>query len=609
MAGDRSFNRNFDHIEQQLKTLPETPGVYQYFDENDHLLYVGKARNLSRRVHSYFNHFDDLSPKIKMLVRKIYTVRYTVVPTEVDALLLENNLIKTLQPKYNSMLKDDKTYPYLCLTNEEFPRLLYTRDRTKLRGTFFGPYPNQKILRELQEIIRDVFLYRTCKLPLTQKSVEQGKFKACINAQIGLCNAPCTGNESYEQYNATIENIRRILKGDFGETLNSLKAEMLRHAEALEFEKAEAAKQKIMLLNQYQSRSTVVDTSVRDLDVFSILSDEKFAYVNMMRIKNGGIIHSFSTEIKKQLDESDADILAVIIPELHQSTQSTAKEVVVPIKVDLPEEYLQQTIPTRGARKELLELSLRNVKFYQHERFSQRLLVDPDAGKTQLLEKIQKELGLPELPRNIECFDNSNIQGEFAVAAMVHFTDGKPDRQQYRHFNIKTVEGPDDYASMEEVVRRRYTRLRDEQKPLPQLIIVDGGKGQMEVVRRVLHGELGLDIPIAGLAKDDRHRTSELLYGFPPVSIGIAPRSPLFHLLEQIQNEVHRFAITFHRNKRSKGTFKTALTEIPGVGEKTARELLLQFKSVKQIRNTPLEDLAKVIGMAKAKVVYEHFRN
>ncbi len=609
MAGDRSFNRNFDHIEQQLKTLPETPGVYQYFDEGGNLLYVGKARNLSRRVHSYFNHYDDLSPKIKILVRKIYTIRYTVVNTEVDALLLENNLIKTLQPKYNSMLKDDKTYPYLCLTAEEFPRLLFTRDRQKTRGTFFGPYPNQKILRELQEMIRNVFLYRTCKLPLTRKSVEQGKFKACINAQIGLCNAPCTGNESYEHYNATIDNIRRILKGDFGETLNELKAEMTRHADALEFEQAEAVKQKIMLLNQYQSRSTVVDTSVRDLDVFSILSDEKFAYVNMMRIKNGGIIHSFSTEIKKQLDESDADILAVIIPELHQSTQSTAKEVVVPIKVDLPDEYLHQIIPTRGAKKELLELSLRNVKFYQHERFSQRLLVDPDAGKMQLLEKIQKELGLPELPRNIECFDNSNIQGEYAVAAMVHFTDGKPDRQQYRHFNIKTVDGPDDYASMEEVVRRRYTRLRDEQKPLPQLIIVDGGKGQMEVVRRVLHGELSLAIPIAGLAKDDHHRTSELLYGFPPVSIGIAPRSPLFHLLEQIQNEVHRFAITFHRNKRSKGTFKTALTEIPGIGEKTARELLLQFKSVKQIRNTPLEDLAKCIGMAKAKVVYDFFRS
>lgn len=607
MSSDKSFNRNFEYIARQLKTLPETPGVYQYFDEEGNLLYVGKARNLSRRVHSYFTHYDDLAPKIRILVRKIYTIRYTVVETEVDALLLENNLIKTLQPKYNSMLKDDKTYPYLCLTNEEFPRLLFTRDRSKLKGSFFGPYPNQKILRELQDIIRNIFLYRTCKLPLTQKSIEQGKFKACINAQIGLCNAPCTGNESYEHYQATIDNIRRILKGDFGEILNELKNEMMAHADALEFEKAEVVKQKIMLLNQYQSRSTVVDTAVHDIDVFSVLSDEKFAYVNMMRIKNGGIIHSFSTEIKKQLDESDAEILAVIIPELHESTQSTAKEVVVPIKVDIPDDYLHQTVPTRGARKELLELSLRNVKFYQHERFSQRLLVDPDAGKMQLLEKIQKELGLPELPRNIECFDNSNIQGEYPVAAMVHFTDGKPDRQQYRHFIIKTVEGPDDYASMEEVVMRRYKRLHDEQKTMPQLIIVDGGKGQMEVVRRVLHEQLNIDIPIAGLAKDDRHRTSELLYGFPPVSIGIAPRSPLFHLLEQIQNEVHRFAITFHRNKRSKGTFKTALTEIPGIGENTARELLLQFKSVKQIRNTPLEDLAKVVGQAKARLVYDYY--
>lgn len=608
MSSAKSFNKHFERIELLLKTIPETPGVYQYFDENGNLLYVGKARNLSRRVHSYFSHFDDLSPKIRILVRKIYDIRYTVVKTEVDALLLENNLIKTLQPKYNSMLKDDKTYPYLFLTNEDYPRLLFTRDHTLKNGTFFGPYPNQKILKELQDIIRSLFSYRTCKLPLTRKGVEMGRFKACINAQIGLCNAPCTGGVSYEDYQKIFGQIRKILKGDFGEIVEEMRAEMFRMAENLEFEKAEALKQKIFLLNQYQSRSMVVDTSIRDIDVFSILSDDKFAYVNMMRIKNGGIIHSFSTEIKKQLDETDEQILAMVIPELHVRTGSTAGEAIVPVKVDIPDDFIRQTVPTRGEKKELLELSLRNVKYYRHERFHQRLLVDPETASNNLLEKIQKELHLPELPRNIECFDNSNIQGAFPVAAMIHFTDGKPDPQKYRHFNIKTVEGPDDYASMEEVVYRRYKRLKDEGQPMPQLIIVDGGKGQMEVVRRVLEDSLQLDIPVAGLAKDDKHHTSELLYGFPPVSIGVAPRTPLFHLLERIQNEVHRFAITFHRNKRSKGTFKTSLTEIPGIGEKTAQDLLLKFKSVKQVKITPLEDLEACIGTAKAKIVYDYFR-
>ena len=606
---DKSINKNFDRIKLLLKTIPETPGVYRYYDDSGKVLYVGKARNLKRRVSSYFSHFNDLSPKIRILVRKIYDIKYIIVENETDALLLENNLIKQLQPKYNSMLKDDKSYPSLCITSEPYPRLLFTRDRSTIKGTFYGPYPNQKILRELQDIIRRLFCYRTCKLNLTPESIRQGKFKACINSQIGLCKAPCIGEESRDEYMLTIEMIRNILKGDFKEIIDDLKKQMLDYAERLEFEQAEAVKQKIILLEQYQSRSLVVDTSIRDVDVYSIMADDKHAYINIMRIKNGGIIHSYSTEVKKQLDETDEEILSMVIPELHTRVASTAKEIIVPFKVDIPDDYLLQSTPTRGDRKKLLELSIRNIKHYQHERIQQRLLVEPEGNKLHVLEKIQSELHLPELPRHIECFDNSNIQGAFPVAAMVPFVDGKPCPAEYRHYNIKTVEGPDDYASMEEVAYRRYKRLKDENKPLPQLIIVDGGKGQMEVVRTVVEDKLQLSIPIAGLVKDDRHRTSELLYGFPPTSIGIAPRSALFHLMEQIQNEVHRFAITFHKNKRSKGTFKTSLTDIKGIGLQTARELLLKFHSVKQIKNTPFEDLAKCVGPAKAKIITEYFNS
>ncbi len=604
---DKSINKNFDYIKQLLVNIPEKPGVYEYFDESEKILYVGKARNLKRRVSSYFSHFNDLSPKIRILVRKICNIKYIVLENEIDALLLENSLIKQFQPKYNSMLKDDKTYPSLCITSEPYPRLLFTRDRSTIKGSFFGPYPNQKILRELQNIIRKLFCYRTCKLNLTPESIRQGKFKACINCQIGLCNAPCVGDESQEEYLQTMNMIRNILKGDFKEILDDLKKKMLDYAEVLEFEKAEAIKQKIILLEQYQSRSMVVNTGIRDVDVYSIVSDDRCAYINIMRIKNGGIIHSYSTEVKKQLDETDAEILSMVIPELHTRVSSTAKEIIVPFEVDIPDDYLSQTIPTRGDKKQLLELSFRNLKYYRHERDHQRMLVEPEGLKLQLLEKIQAELHLPELPRHIESFDNSNIQGAYPVAAMVHFADGKPCPSEYRLFNIKTVEGPDDYASMEEVVYRRYKRLKEENKPLPQLIIVDGGRGQMESVRKVIEDQLNLYIPIAGLVKDDHHRTAELLYGFPPTTIGIAPRSALFHLMEHIQSEVHRFAITFHRSKRSKGTIKTSLTEIKGIGEKTARELLLKFHSVKQIKNASFDDLAKCIGIAKAKIVMEYF--
>lgn len=599
---DDSINKNIDRIAMRLKTIPENPGVYQHLDATGKVIYVGKARNLQRRVSSYFSHYDDKSPKIKMLVRNIYDIRVTVVATEVDALLLENSLIKRYQPRYNSMLKDDKTYPYLCITDEEYPRLLYTR-RRNLRGQYFGPYPNGRILRELQDIIRQLFQYRTCDT--------MGK-RPCMKHQIGLCGAPCAGLQSKEDYHATIENIRRILKGDFGEIEEQMKDRMYALADELRFEEAEALKRKIHLLAEYQSRSTVVDTNVRDVDVVSILGDDPaYAYVNFLRIKNGAIIYSLSNEIKRQLDETDAEILATVIPALHEQTQSTAQEIIVPFAVpDIPADYLRQNYDPRGDRRKLLELSLRNVESYQKQCRHQRALTQGDAAPQalKLLERIQRALNLPTLPMDIECFDNSNIQGAYPVAGMVHFTAGKPNRNLYRKFNIKTVEGPDDYASMAEVIERRYRRLRDEEAKLPDLLIVDGGEGQMHVAREVIVDRLQLSIPIAGLAKDDRHRTNQLLRfnerGDIAV-VGLKPTDPLFHLLEQIQNEVHRFAITFHKDKRSKGTFRTSLTDIPGIGEKTAHDLLLRYGSVKQIQIQTLEDLSDAIGPAKAHVLYD----
>lgn len=599
---DASINKNIDRIAMRLKTIPENPGVYQHLDASGKVIYVGKARNLQRRVSSYFSHYDDKSPKIKMLVRNIYDIRVTVVATEVDALLLENSLIKRYQPRYNSMLKDDKTYPYLCITDEEFPRLLYTR-RRNLRGQYFGPYPNGRILRELQDIIRQLFQYRTCNT--------MGN-RPCMKHQIGLCGAPCAGLQSKEEYHATIENIRRILKGDFGEIEEQMKNRMYALADELRFEEAEALKRKIHLLAEYQSRSTVVDTNVRDVDVVSILGDDPaYAYINFLRIKNGAIIYSLSNEVKRQLDETDTEILATVIPALHEQTQSTAQEIILPFAVpDIPADYLRQNYDPRGDRRKLLELSLRNVESYQKQCRHQRALTQGDAAPQalKLLERIQRALALPTLPMEIECFDNSNIQGAYPVAGMVHFTAGKPNRNEYRKFNIKTVEGPDDYASMAEVIERRYSRLKDEGAKLPDLLIVDGGEGQMHIARQVIVDRLHLAIPIAGLAKDDRHRTNQLLRfderGDIAV-VGLKPTDPLFHLLEQIQNEVHRFAITFHKDKRSKGTFRTALTDIPGIGEKTAHELLLRYGSVKQIQIQTLEDLSAAIGPAKARALYD----
>lgn len=594
---DESINPNIGRIALRLKTIPESPGVYQHLDADGKVIYVGKARNLQRRVSSYFSHYDDKSAKIKMLVRSVYDIRVTVVATEVDALLLENSLIKRYQPRYNSMLKDDKSYPYLCITEEEYPRLLYTR-RRNIKGQYYGPYPNGRILRELQEVIRQLFQYRTC---------DRMGNRPCMKHQIGLCGAPCSGKQTREEYLAIFESIRRLLKGDFGDIIDELKTRMYAAADELRFEDAELIKRKIHLLEEYQGRSTVVDTNVRDVDVISLLSDQQYVWVNFMRIKHGAIIYSISNEVKKQLDESDAEILATVIPALHEQSQSTATEIILPYNVpDLPEEYLKQNIDPKGDRRKLLELSLRNVESYQKQCRHQRALTQGDAAPqaVKLLEKLQKTLQLPTLPMEIECFDNSNIQGAYPVAGMVRFTGGKPNRKEYRKFNIKTVEGPDDYASMAEVIERRYSKNTP-----PDLLIVDGGEGQMHVAWEVIHLRLGLSTPIAGLAKNDQHRTNELLCfdGDEIKAVQLKPTDPLFHLLEQIQNEVHRFAITFHKEKRSKGTFRTALTDIPGIGEKTAHELLLRFGSVKQITLQTLDDLAAAIGPAKAQLVFDHF--
>ena len=614
---DASINPHIEQIALWLKTVPESPGVYQHLDAEGRVIYVGKARNLRSRVSSYFSHYDDKSAKIKMLVRNIAQTRVTVVATEIDALLLENSLIKQYQPRYNSMLKDDKSYPYLLITDEPFPRLLYVRKHAGLpRGQFFGPYPNGVILRQLQDIIRQLFRYRTCNT--------MGK-RPCMKHQIGLCAAPCAGLQSREEYLQTFDNIRRILRGDFDDILASLKAEMLALADELRFEEAEAVKRRIRLLEEYQSRSTVVGANVRDVDVVSILSDERYAWVNFMRIRNGAIIYSFSNEVRKQLDETDAELLATLIPQFHQQTQSTATEVVLPIPVpDLPPDYLQQNTAPRGDRRRLLELSLRNVEAYRKQCTHQRALTAGEAAPQALkqLERLQALLSLPKPPMEIECFDNSNIQGAYPVAGMVRFSAGKPNRKEYRKFNIKGTANPrpptsdlrinDDYASMAEVIERRYRRLRDEGQPLPDLLIVDGGEGQMEMARRVLRDRLQLPIPIAGLAKDDRHRTSRLLVysGQWPVAtiktVQLKPTDPLFHLLEQIQNEVHRFAITFHKDKRSRATFRTSLTDIPGIGPQTARDLLLRFGSVKQIARLTEADLADAVGPAKAKLIFNH---
>jgi len=591
-----------------VSRLPEKPGSYQYYDENHTIIYVGKAKNLKARVSSYF-HTEVDRYKTKVLVSKIHDISYTVVNTEEDALLLENSLIKKYNPRYNVLLKDGKTYPSICITNEYFPRIFKTRTINKKWGTYFGPYAHAGAMQAVINLIKELYHPRTCNTSITKEGIESGKYKVCLDYHIKKCLGPCVGKQSVEDYQKNIQQAREILKGNTRQVLRNLKEEMLKLSEELRFEEAEEVKRKYLTLDNFVTRSEVVSHTINNVDVFSITSDEKMAFINYIHVSSGSINQSFTIEYKKKLNETDEELLQLGIIELRQRFKSDAKEIIVPETVDIELENVTFTIPQRGDKKTLLDLSILNGKQYKLDRLKQAEKLNPEQKQTRLMKELQDKLHLPKLPYHIECFDNSNISGQDAVASCVVFKAMKPSKKDYKHFNIKTVTGPDDYASMKEVVHRRYTRLVDEEQPLPDLIIADGGKGQMEVIRQVVQDELNLDIPIAGLAKDDRHRTNELLYGFPPIHVALKTDSELFHVLTHIQDEVHRFAIEFHRNKRSKRALHSELDDIKGIGPKTRDELLNSFKSVKKIREADLPTLSEIIGAAKAKIVFEHFHS
>ena len=589
-----------------VSRLPDKPGSYQFYDESHTIIYVGKAKNLKSRVSSYF-HTEVDRFKTKVLVSKIWDISYTVVNTEEDALLLENSLIKKYNPRYNVLLKDGKTYPSICVTNEYFPRIFKTRTINKKWGTYYGPYSHIGTMYAVLDIIKELYKPRTCRQPVTKEGVETGKYKVCLDYHIKKCMGPCIGKQSYEEYQKNIMQAREILKGNTRQILNELKDEMLHLSEELRFEEAEEVKRKYLALDGFVSKSEVVSHTINNVDVFTITSDEKMAFVNYLHVSNGSINQSFTIEYKKKLNETDEELLQLAIVELRERFKSDAKEIIVPEEVNVELENAKFTIPKLGDKKTLLELSKINGKQYKFDRLKQAEKLNPEQKQTRLMKELQEKLHLPKLPYHIECFDNSNISGTDAVASCVVFKAMKPSKKDYKHFNIKTVVGPDDYASMKEVVGRRYRRMIDEQQPLPDLIIADGGKGQMEVIREVIQDELNLDIPIAGLAKDDRHRTNELLYGFPPLKVALKVDSELFHVLTQIQDEVHRFAIEFHRNKRSKRALHSELDDIKGIGPKTRDGLLKGLKTVKQIRATSLEELTTIIGPSKAQIVYDFF--
>ena len=595
------------YLKSIVSRLPEKPGSYQYYDENKTIIYVGKAKNLKSRVSSYF-HAEVDRFKTKVLVSKIHDISYTVVNSEEDALLLENALIKKYNPRYNVLLKDGKTYPSICITNEFFPRIISTRNIEKKWGTYYGPYSHVGSMNAVLKLIREIYHPRTCKTPMTKEGVENGKYKVCLDYHLKKCLGPCMGKQSYEDYQKNILQAREILKGNTRQVLRDLKEEMLKLADALRFEEAEEIRQKYVALDGFVSSSEIVSHTINNVDVFSITSDEKMAYINYIHVSNGVINQSFTIEYKKKLEETDEELLQLGIIELRQRFKSDAKEIIVPEMVDIELENVTFTIPQRGDKKKLLDLSILNGKQYKFDRLKQAEKLNPEQKQTRLMKELQDKLHLPKLPYHIECFDNSNISGTDAVASCVVFKGMKPSKKDYKHFNIKTVEGPDDYASMKEVVHRRYTRLKDEEQPLPDLIIADGGKGQMEVIREVIQDELNLNIPIAGLAKDDRHRTNELLYGFPPIHVALKTDSELFHVLTHIQDEVHRFAIEFHRKKRSKRALHSELDDIKGIGPKTRDELLNALKTVKKIREAELTTLSDIIGPAKAKIVFEYFQ-
>ena len=592
-------------VKSKLAALPNKPGVYRYFDKKGELIYVGKAKNLKRRVSSYFN--KEQVGKTRVLVSKIADLEYSIVDSESEALLLENTMIKQYKPRYNIMLKDDKTYPWICIKEEAFPRVFLTRRKLNDGSEYFGPYPSVRTAHILLDLLGQVYKIRSCRTPLTEAGVEKGKYKVCLDFHIHKCNAPCEGRISKEEYNAMIAEIREIIRGNVQSVLRGLKAQMMDYASRLEFEEAQYVKEKYDLLENYQSRSTVVSSTIHNVEVFSYVDDGEAFYVNFMKVVDGAVVQSHSFEMKRKLEETPDELLLLAITELRQQFDHPANEIIVPIKLDYALDEVTVTVPLRGDKQKLLDLSRRNAMQYRIDLEKQRSLVDPERHQKRVLNSLKEALQLEVLPEVIECFDNSNFQGDYAVAGMVQFVNGKPNKAGYRHFNIKTVEGPDDYASMKEVVRRRYSRLIEEGKPLPNLIITDGGKGQMEVVRQVVEDELQVNIPIAGLAKDDRHRTNELLFGFPPRVVGLKPNSEVFRLLAHIQDEVHRFAITFHRKKFERGFMHSELAEIKGVGKKTAEKLLLELKSVKGIKEASLERLAEIVGPAKAQVVFGYF--
>ena len=595
-------------LQSIVSSLPNKPGSYQYYDESGVIIYVGKAKNLKNRVSSYFHKEVDRY-KTKVLVSKIWDITYTVVNTEEDALLLENSLIKKYKPKYNILLKDGKTYPSICVTKEHFPRIFKTRTINKKYGTFYGPYSHIGSMYTVLDLIKKLYKPRSCRLPLTKEGVESGKFKPCLEYHIHNCGAPCIGKQSYEDYQNNIAQAHEILKGHTRAVQKMLYDEMQKAAEELRFEEAELYKTRYLALDSYAGKSEVVSHTIDDVDVFSITDDEKVAYINYMHVTNGSINAAFTYELKKKLEESEEEILSLGIIQIREEVKSHSKEIIVPFELETGIKDTILTVPQRGDKKKLLELSIMNGKQYKFDRLKQAEKLNPEQKQTRLMKELQNALKLEKMPYQIECFDNSNISGTDAVAGCVVFKGMKPSKKDYRKYNIKTVVGPDDYASMQEVVRRRYSRMIEEQTPLPDLIITDGGKGQMEVVRQVVEDELNLNIPIAGLAKNDRHRTNELLFGFPPVVIGMKTDSELFHVLTRIQDEVHRYAITFHRDKRSKRALHSELDNIPGIGPKTRDELLKGLKTVKRIREADLEELSAIIGPSKAQIIYRHFHN
>ena len=591
-----------EHIKMILAVIPEKPGCYQYFDEKGTIIYVGKAKNLKRRVSSYFNKEHD-SNKTRVLVKQIRDIKYIVVNTEEDALLLENNLIKQYRPRYNVLLKDDKTYPSIVVKNEYFPRVYQTRNIVRDGSQYYGPYPSVFTARVMLQMLKELYPIRTCKYPLTPEAIARGQFKVCLEYHIKRCKGPCEGLQSLEEYQQNMAEVKEILKGNISQISKHLYEQMQTLAAELRFEEAQAIKEKYEVIENYRSKSTVVPPLLHNIDVFSLIEDEHSAYVNYLHIGNGAIVQAYTFEYKKRLDETKEELLGLGIVEMRARFKSTAREIIVPFELDLPLANVSLVVPQRGDKKKLLDLSEMNAKQFKIDKLKKTEKLNPEQRTTRLLKEIQETLHLDRLPVQIECFDNSNIQGSDPVAACVVFKMGKPSKADYRKYNIRTVVGPDDYASMKEVVRRRYQRAIEEQTPLPDLIITDGGKGQMEVVRSVVEDELGLRIPIAGLAKDGHHRTAELLFGFPPEPIGMRMDSPLFHLLTRMQDEVHRFAITFHKDKRSKGQVKSELDAIKGIGEKTKVVLLRRFKSLKRIREATFEELKAVVGEAKAKAL------